>query len=373
MANNNQKKLKAAQAVRARKKRRRRRRVFILVFEVLILSLLMGTVYVMAKYNKFQTVSINEEDIQINEGVKREGYTTVALFGGDSREGQLEEGTHADTIIVASINHDTGEIRMVSVYRDTLLQQEDKTYDKANSAYFVGGPEEAINMLNRNLDLDIRDYVTVDFKALVDAIDLLGGVEIEVTEEEVPMLNDYLAETAKAAGARCNYLEGPGVYNLDGAQAVTYARLRKLEGGDFKRTTRQRAVIEEMFEKAMSTNIGTINQIVDTVFPQVSTSFSLSELIGLAADMNKYELGDSAGFPVDKTSMMFGNIGSIVVPVGHAENVEQIHEVLYPNEPYMVSETVQFISDEITYLTGVRRPTDYQGIDDGMGGTYLGS
>lgn len=371
MANNNQKRIKAAQAVRARRKRRRRRRAFILVFEVLILSLLMGTVYVMAKYNKFQTVSINEEDIQINEGVQREGYTTVAVFGGDSREGKLEEGTHADTIIVASINHDTGEICMVSVYRDTLLQQEDKTYNKANSAYFNGGPEEAINMLNRNLDLDIRDYVAVDFKALVDAIDLLGGIEIEVTEEEVPKLNDYLAETASVAGVSSSYLEQAGVQNLDGAQAVTYARLRKLEGGDFKRTTRQRAVIQKMFEKALNTNIATINKIVDTVFPQVSTSFSLPELIGLAADMTKYELGASVGFPIDKTSMTLGNVGSIVVPVGHAENVEQIHAILYPNEPYMVSETVQFISDEITYLTGVVRPADYEGLDDGMGGTYF--
>lgn len=371
MANSNQKGLKAVQAAKRRAKKRRRKRTLILVFEVLILSLLMGTVYVMAKYNKFQTVSINEEDIQVNEGVQREGYTTVAVFGGDSREGKLEAGTHADTIIVASINHSTGDICMASVYRDTLLQQEDKTYNKANSAYFNGGPEEAINMLNKNLDLDIRDYVTVDFKALVDAINLLGGVEIEVTEEEVPMLNDYLAETAKVAGARCEYLQGPGVYNLDGAQAVTYARLRKLDGGDFKRASRQRTVIEKMFEKAMNTNIATINEIVDIVFPQVSTSFSLSELISLAADMGKYELGANTGFPIDKTSMMFGNVGSIVVSVGHAENVEQLHAILYPNEPYMVSETVQFISDEITYLTGVVRPADYEGLDDGMGGTYF--
>ena len=372
MAGNKQKKLKSVQAAKARRNRqnRRRKRAFILVLEVIILSLLMGTAYVMAKYDKFQTVAINKDDIEINEGVKREGYTTVAVFGGDSREGQLEEGTHADTIMVVAINHETGEICMSSVYRDTLLQQGDNTYLKANSAYFNGGPEEAINMLNKNLDLDIQDYVTVDFKALVDAIDLLGGIELEVTAEEVDMLNQYLVETASVAGTESSYLEGPGTYNMDGAQAVTYARLRKLEGGDFKRAERQRIVIQKMFDKAMKTNISTINEIVDTVFPQVSTSFSLKELIALASDITRYEIGGSTGFPIDKTSMMYGNVGSIVVPVGHVENVEQIHTVLYPDEPYTASETVQFISDEITYLTGVVRPTDYEGLDDGTGGTY---
>lgn len=376
MARKKQRQLKAAKAARVRKKNRgkRKKRALILVLEVMILSLLLGTVYVMAKYNKFQKVTIEEEDIEINEGAKKEGYTTVALFGGDSREGELEEGTHADTMIVASIEHETGTIRMASIYRDTLMQQADGSYLKANNAYFAGGPTEAINVLNKNLDLDIEDYVTVDFKALVDTIDLLGGLEIEVSQEEAEMLNEYLRETAEVAGTEVNWLGGAGVYNMDGAQAVTYARLRKLEGGDFKRTERQRIVIQKMFEKGIKTNLATINEIIDTVFPQVSTNFTLPELISLAADVTKYELGESTGFPMDKTDAMFGDAGSVVVAVGHVENVQQLHEILYPQETdYIVSGTVQFIADEIAYLTGIVRPENYEGTDDGMGGTYYDS
>ena len=169
--------LKAVRAAKARKKRRnrRRRRAVLLAFEIIILMLLLGTAYVMAKYDKFQTVTIDADDIEINEGADREGYTTVALFGGDSRDGQLEAGTHADTIIIVAIDNSSKEIRMASVYRDTLLEQMDQTYHKANQAYFRGGPTEAINMLNKNLDLDIENYVTVDFKAMSDVVDLLGG------------------------------------------------------------------------------------------------------------------------------------------------------------------------------------------------------
>ena len=179
--------LKAVQAAKARKKRRsrRRRRVLVLSIEMIILVLLLGTAYVMKKYDKIQKVNIDKDEVDINEGAIKEGYTTVALFGGDSREGELGAGTHADTIIVVSIDNTSKEIRMVSIYRDTLLEQKNRDYNKANSAYFRGGPEEALRMLNRNLDLDIEDYVTVDFKALVDTIDLLGGIDINIEKEEV--------------------------------------------------------------------------------------------------------------------------------------------------------------------------------------------
>lgn len=354
------KNLKAVQAAKARKKRRNRRkkRAIVMVVEILILAVLLGVTYVMAKYDKFQTVSIDSEDILINEGVEMEGYTTVALFGGDSREGQLEAGTHADTIIIAAVDHDKKEIRMASIYRDTLLEQVDQTYHKANHAYFEGGPQDAINMLNKNLDLAIEDYATVDFKAMADVVDLLGGIEIEVTDPEAKMLNKYVKETAKASKKKAHKLDGGGTYNLDGPQAVTYARLRKLEGGDYKRTERQRLVIDMIFKKAKKMDLKTLNKIVDTVFPQVSTSFTLKEIASLVSAGLTYDLGDSTGFPFDKDdSMRYQNAGSVVIALGLAENVRDLHEFLYPfEENYTVSETVQGISDNISYVTGVVRP-----------------
>lgn len=375
MAKKKQKQLKAAQAAKARKikRRRRKKRVAVLVLEVLILTILAGTAYVMAKYDKFQRVAIDKDDLEFNDGIAQEGYTTVALFGGDSRDGQLDAGTHADTIIIVAIDNESKEIRMASVYRDTYLQQADGTYDKANSAYFNGGPKEAINLLNKNLDLDIEDYVTVDFKALSDTIDLLEGLEIEVSDEEAAMLNEYVAETAAVAGKEAHYLEGAGTYNMDGPQAVTYARLRKLEGGDYKRTERQRLVIQKMFEKGVKTDLSTINKIIDQVFPQVSTSFTLPEIIGLASGLTKYNLGENTGFPIEKTDDTRADVGSVVIPVGLRENVQELHEFLYPKETgYVVSDTVGHIADEISYFTGVIRYDDGTGSDNTDYNSYSG-
>lgn len=350
----------AVRAARARKKRRRKKRIraVILFFETIILFMLMGTAYIMAKYDKFQLVGM--DNIEVNEGIELEGYTTVALFGGDSREGQLEEGTHADTIIVVAIDNESKDIRMVSIYRDTLLKQMNDTYRKANNAYFVGGPEEAVNMLNKNLDLDIEDYATVDFKAMSDVVDLMGGIEITVTDAEAKMMNKYIGETAKAAGKKAKKLDSGGTYTLDGPQAVTYSRLRKLEGGDYKRTERQRTVINKLFKKIKKTDLATLNEIIDTVFPQVSTSFSLKKIIGLSAALMDYTLGDSDGFPFEKTDgINYPEAGDVVVAQGLAENVKELHEFLYPNQvTEEVSDTVQTISGELENETGVVRPAE---------------
>ena len=353
--------LKAVEAAKARKKHRNRKkkRAVILILELIILILLVGVAYVMAKYDKFQTVAINADDIQMNEGVRKDGYSTYVLFGGDSRKGQLEAGTHADTIIIVSLDNKSKEIRMVSIYRDTLLEQMDLDYHKANQGYYRGGPVEAINMLNKNLDLAIEDYATVDFKAMADVVDLLGGVEINVTDTEAEALNKYIKETARVAKKEAHTLSGGGTYVLDGPQAVTYARLRKLAGGDYKRTERQRVVIKALFNKAKKMDLATLNSIIDTVFPQVSTSFELKELISLAKSAASYKLGDSSGFPFEKTDGTFTSAGSVVVALGHAENVKELHEFLYPKEEEKeVSTTVQQISDNIVNITGVVRPAE---------------
>lgn len=356
------KELTAVRAAKARKKRRnrKRKRAIILAFEVVILMLLLCTAFVMAKYDKFQKVELDPDDIEVNAGIEQKGYTTVALFGGDSREGQLEEGTHADTIIVVAINNESKEIRMASIYRDTLLKQKDGTYKKANNAYFVGGPTEAISMLNQNLDLDIKDYATVDFKAMSDVVDLMGGLKLNVTDAEAAMMNKYIGETAKAANKKANTLPGGGTYTLDGPQTVTYARLRKLEGGDYKRTERQRIVIKRLFEKVKTTDIGTLNEIVDTVFPQVSTNFSLQKILGLASGVTRYRLVGSEGFPFEKTDgITYPGAGDVVVAQGLTENVEELHAFLYPTEKdWTISEEVQAISGDISYLTGVVRPAE---------------
>lgn len=313
-----------------------------------------AALYVMAKWNQIDTQEIKAEDLIINQEVKQnkevdlgEGYTNVALFGVDSRDGNLGKGNRTDCIIVASLNNETKEIKMVSVYRDTLLDLSEGTYQKCNAAYSYGGPVMAINMLNMNLDLDIQDYVTVDFGAISDAIDLLGGVEIDVTDEEAKYLNKYLQETANSAGKEAHFLDSGGHLLLDGAQATTYARIRSTAGGDFTRTERQRLVIEKMFEKALTADLGTINAIIDAVFPQVSTSFTLQEILTYASAYSQYTLGDNIGFPIDQTTDTLSGLGSIVIPQDLVSNVTQLHEFLFGTTDYTPSSTVQTINANI--------------------------
>lgn len=334
-------------------------------------------IYVMAKWNKIDTQEIKAEDLIINEEVKQnkeidlgDGYTNVALFGVDSRDGNLGKGNRTDCIIVASLNNETKEIKMVSVYRDTLLDLSEGTYQKCNAAYSYGGPVMAVNMLNMNLDLDIQDYVTVDFGAIADAIDLLGGIEIDVTDEEAYYISEYLQETADSAGKEAHFLDYGGHLLLDGAQATTYARIRSTAGGDFTRTERQRLVIEKMFEKAMTADLGTINAIVDAVFPQVSTSFTLQEVLTYASAYNQYTLGDNMGFPADNTTDTLSELGSVVIPQDLVSNVTQLHEFLFGTTDYTPSSTVQTINANIINTVNSASSASSSDSDEGYGEDY---
>lgn len=348
--------IREAKAEKARQKRRakRRKRALFLFSEILIFCILLSVGYVMTKYGKLQLNILEKNDVVINEGVKQQGYTTIALFGGDSREGQLEAGTHADTIIIASIDNDTKEVKLASVYRDTMTAQEDGTIKKANNGYFVGGPAGAINMLNRNLDLDISQYVTVDFKALADVIDLLDGIDVEVSAEEAVAMNQYIGETAKVTKKQSKNVSA-GLQTLDGVQAVTYARIRKNVGGDYARTDRQRLVIQKVAEKAKKMNPLQLNEIIDTVFTQISTSFTLPQIVKYAGDILKYHIGETTGFPFERTDGYVDGIGSVVVPLGFVENVEELHAFLYPKDEYTVSANVQEIATQIETLSGYTR------------------
>ena len=350
-------------------------RVLLIVACVILCAVFGAVAYVYAKWSKIDTQEIKAEDIVINEEVKMnkevdlgDGYTNVALFGVDSRDGNLGEGNRTDCIIVASLNNETKEIKMVSVYRDTLLDLSEGTYQKCNAAYSYGGPVLAINMLNMNLDLDIQDYVTVDFGAIADAIDLLGGVDIEVTEEELPYINQYIPETANSAGKSANYLSSAGLQTLDGTQATTYARIRSTAGGDFTRTERQRLVIEKMFEKAKSADLGTLNAIIDKVFPQVSTSFTLQEILTYATAYSEYKLVGNMGFPQDNYTDLLSGLGSVVVPDDLVSNVTKLHEFLFGTTGYTPSSTVQTVNSNIAYTVSSAQSSG-ESYDDGSG-TY---
>lgn len=213
-------------------------------------------------------------------------------------------------------------------------------------------------MLNKNLDLDIQDYATVDFAAIANAIDLLGGIEIDLKPEEIAPLNKFVKETARVAGKKAHTVSEAGLQQLDGVQATTYARIRSTAGGDFTRTERQRLVIEKIAEKAQQSDLATINKIIDELFPTIKTSFTATEILSYAKDFMKYKIGDSSGFPFDKTTATISGLGSIVIPVDLESNVQELHKFLYDKEGYDPSAEVKNISSAIVARVGQREATD---------------
>lgn len=343
----------------ALRKKKQKRRIVFLVVEVLLFAILGTVAYGVVKLDKLDYTILDQKKLEVYKDTGP--YTNIALFGLDSRDAELGEGTRSDTIMICSINNDTGDVKIVSVFRDTLMQQEDGTYEKANAAYSYGGPEEAISLLNRNLDLDIQNYMAVNFNALVDVIDLLGGIELDVTWEEVYWLNGYVAETAEAVGKEGEFLEGQGGHEtLNGIQAVSYARIRYTDGDDFKRAERQRLVLQKVVEKAQKASLGTLNKIVDKVFPQVSTSLSATQLMAVAANALNYKIGETSGYPFDVTTseQIRKHEGSYVVAIGFADNVKQLHNYLFGEANYEPSDKVKEIDQDVIYLSGVD-PDDY--------------
>lgn len=362
---------RALEEKRRAKKKKRRRRIGILVAEVIILSVLCVFAYATVKMDKLDFNFLDEDKLEVYKDTGP--YTNIALFGLDAREGEsIESGVRSDSMMIASINNETNEVKVVSIFRDTLLKQQDGTFDKANAAYSYGGPQEAIALLNRNLDLDIKNYMSVDFKALSDVIDALGGMELELTAEEVVHMNNYCVETSEVTGKDYERIEPEvaGTYHLNGVQATSYARIRATAGGDYKRAERQLLVIEKIVEKAQKANLKTLDKIIDVVFPQVSTSFSSKDLIGIAANALSYQLGETQGFPysIADTDVVDGYEGSYVVPSDFDGDVKKLHEFLFNEKDYQVSDTVKEISHEIDVMSGAIVEdgyTDEYGTDEG--------
>ncbi len=338
---------------------RKKKRMLIFGIEIAVILVLVLGFWIVSKLDKLQKPKVEQDQIEVNESLQEstvatmKGYTTIALFGLDTREaGQLGSGNRSDTIIIASINNDTKEVKLVSVYRDTYLNLTNGKYNKCNAAYSAGGPAQAISMLNTNLDLDIEYYVSVDFAALTKTVDLMGGIEIDVDDTEIEHLNNYIVETSKVTGVETKPLTTTGLQTLDGVQATSYCRIRYTAGDDFKRTERQREVIMQLVSKAKTLDISKINDIIDAVFPLVATNYTNDELVAMAPQLLTYDIVDTTGFPFDKANATVKGKGSCVVPVNLEENVKQLHEYLFGNADYQPSNEVTEISAKINSDTG---------------------
>lgn len=305
------------------------------------------------KLQKTPAVADDTEDITVKTLTEEETYRNIVLFGVDSREKVLLNGTRSDTIMIASVNEKTHEVKLVSVYRDTFLNVGEDTYNKANVAYAYGGPGRAVEMLNNNLDLEITDYVTVGFSGLIDTVDAVGGITITLTEEEVGYLNSYQICMAEELGREYIPVEHAGEQVLNGMQATAYCRIRYTAGSDFKRTQRQRDVLIQILEKAKTMSLIEMNAAIDAILPKVATSLDMKEILEIAANAKEYTVVDNTGVPFKKNLVgaFVGKKGSCVVPYDLEENVIQLHQFLYNDEEYEPSETVKQYNEEIRLQT----------------------
>lgn len=285
----------------------------------------------------------------------QKGYYTVAVFGVDSRDGNVEKGALSDVNMIVNVDRESGDIQLISIYRDMYsMIDEDGKFHKFNQAYVEGGPEQALETLNRNLDLDIKDYITVNWKAVIDAINILGGVDLEITDAEFKYMNSFIAKTVEATGVGSYELEHAGMNHLDGVQAVAYARLRLMDT-DFNRTERQRKVVSLAFDKAKNANFSTLYSILVAVLPQTSTNVGIDNLIPFAKDISKYHLSETTGFPFDKDTKKMHK-RDYVVPITLKSNVIALHDMLYgkiPGYSYTPSEMLVKISNKIIKDTGM--------------------
>ena len=342
-----------------KKAARKKKRMMIFGIEIAVILILVLGFWVVSKLDKLQKPKVDPEKVEVNDTIQEstlesmKGYTTVALFGLDTRQaGQLGSGNRSDTIIIASINNDTKEVKLVSVYRDTYLDLTNGKFNKCNGAYSAGGPQQAMSMLNKNLDLDIQYYISVDFAAMTKAIDLLGGIDIDVDDTEIEHLNNYIVETSEVTGVKTTPLTKTGLQTLDGVQATSYCRIRYTAGDDFKRTERQREVIMQIVSKAKTMDISQVNDIIDAVFPLAATNYTNDELLAMAPQLLTYDIVDTTGFPFDKAAATVKGKGSCVIPVNLEDNVKQLHEYLFGTTDYQPSDEVKAISSQITTDTG---------------------
>lgn len=335
-----------------KKKKKRLKKKVLLIIDLFLLVIVLGIGYFLVLANKTQRDNSGDDSIVTNDidNADLEGYRNIALFGVDSRENTLEKSTHTDTIIVASINRKTKDIKLASIYRDTYVEIPDNGFNKINAAYFKGGYPLALNTINTNFDLDVKEFVTVNFNAIVKVIDLLGGITLDITDAELKYVNGYTKELNQINGTDVGKLKSSGTQLVNGTHATAYARIRYTKGGDFKRTERQRIVVQKIFDKAKKADLATVNAIINEIFPQIYTNLNNMDMLSLAKDIFSYNIVDQTGFPFDNTAEYYKKI-SYVFPVDLEANVTRLHEFLFETTNYIPTAKVHELSETIKAIT----------------------
>lgn len=329
----------------------------VLVLIIILLVIIGSTfLFVYNKLNKMQKIYLNEEELGVSSQIENNlsGYRNIAIFGVDSRDDNLEKGNRSDCIIIASINNETKDVNLISVYRDTYVEIEGHGLDKITHAYSYGSAPLAIKTLNTNLDLNIKEFITVNFDSVAEAVDQLGGVSINIeTQEELKYLNNYIKETSKVTGKSDEKVPAVGIQTLNGVQAVAYSRIRYTEGGDYKRTERMRTVIEAMVNKLKTKNISEINAFIDYILPKVYTNITAGEVFALIPNITNFKISKSIGWPYETKGITLDRWYG--VPITLESNVIKLHKEVFSETEYLPSEKIKVVSNNIINKTGYNK------------------
>lgn len=340
-----------------RKKSGKAKKVVLIILLVLVILLGVasgiGVWYVGDKFGKVNYVDIDEKDIEVNNGIdeKLNGYRTIAIFGVDSRDNELVKGTRSDCIILATIDEKTKEVKLTSVYRDTYLEITGRSLDKVTHAYAYGGAALSMSTLNTNLDLNIKEFVTVNFESVVDIVNAVGGVNIDITSSELKYINGYIDEINKVTKHNANHITKAGTQNLNGVQALAYGRIRYTAGGDYKRTERMRDIMMAVMNKAKKMSISQLNSLIDKLLPVVYTNINSGEILSLAPQVATYKIVDSTGWPYNTKGATINGVW-YGPPITLESNVRELHQKVYGQSDYEPSEKVKEISNKIVKKTG---------------------
>lgn len=312
--------------------------IIVLVLLIILAIIVGGTfAFVHSKLSKMQQVDLNEDDLNVSAQAEQQlaEYRNIAIFGVDSRDDSYDKGNRSDCIIIASINNKTKEVKLISVYRDTYVQIEGHGLDKITHAYSYGEAPLAIKTLNTNLDLNIKEFATVNFDVVKETVDYIGGISMPITSEEVGHISG---------------ITKPGTYTLTGEQALAYSRIRYASGGDYKRTERMRDVLTAVANKVKTLNISQLNGFVDTILPKVYTNITSADIFSMMPSIASYKITDSIGWPYETKGITLDRWYGI--PVTLENNVKRLHQEAFDETDYTPSETVKDISNQIIEKTG---------------------
>ena len=353
------------------KKKNKRLAVFLIIIAVIaMLSLVItavGIIYVKKNFNyRYNNISKTPEELGVEEVLDDE-IINIALFGVDTREEGSFQG-RSDSIMILSINKTDKKIKLISVLRDTLVPMLDSNeivYNKINSAYASGGPELAIKTLNRVFALDITEYATVNFSGMANIIDGVGGVNVNLTADEIVHVNYTVKEQVeKYGGEKQDYIiESAGIHSLNGIQAVAYSRIRYSANAngmrdDYGRTDRQRYVLQQLFNKALTMEKTQYIKLVKALSPYCETSLSYTEIISLAVEvlLGKPTFEESR-VPFTEYTMKSPNLGigsTVYYDLEFAANI--IHAFIYEDIKPEAYIEANGISQNDWYTNGYERP-----------------